>query len=304
MSNTSSSESAHPRPAAASLWRFGPEDAPVLVRNAEAVLAHLPLFLGGWPLRWVGEAETPDTTPDIEIVERAEGAIDVATAAHRAEYAGAMDAANALAGALIGAFIGRRSAMICLHAGSALIGGGLVALIGGSHAGKSSVALQLAAAGYRLFGDDRIALDLADMTAPLGLCLGLMPKIRLPLPPDAGPRLAEFVDAYSELQDEAAAYLKPWAGEAATFGETASLRALVVLERSEGAPARLDPLARPALLRTLIESVTAPGLDAGALVAQLDALARAVPAYALSFGASREAAALLARSLTRASGDG
>lgn len=304
MSGTSSSDFARPRPAAASLWRFGPDDAPVLVRNAEAVLAHLPLFLGGWPLRWIDESERPEPVPDIDIVERGDGAIGVATVAHRAEYASAMDAANAFAGALIGAFVGRRSAMICLHAGSALIGGGLVALIGGSHAGKSSVALQLAAAGYRLFGDDRIALDLADMAAPLGLCLGLMPKIRLPLPPDAGPRLAEFVDAYSELQDEGAAYLKPWAEEAATFGETASLRALVVLDRSEGTLARLEPLARPALLRTMIESVTAPQLDAAALVAQLDALARAVPAYALSFDSSREAATLLARSLTRGPGDG
>jgi len=304
MSDAGPADSARLRSGAASLWRFGPEIAPILVRNAEAVLAHLPLFLGGWPLRWIGDDDAPDAVPDIEIVERSEGAIDVATAVHNASYAGAMDAANGLAGALISAFIGRQPEMICLHAGSAVVGGGLVVLIGGSHAGKSSVALHLAAAGYRLFGDDRIAIDLADTAAPLGLCLGLMPKVRLPLPPDCGARFAEFVEGYSEVQDDTAAYLKPWEGEAAIFGETAKLRALVVLDRIDGAPTTVELLGRPALLRAMIENVTAPQRDAGTLVAQLDALARAVPGYALSFGSSREAAAALVGSLLGTATDG
>jgi hypothetical protein len=288
---------------APSLWRFGPEPA-ILVRNAEAVLAHLPLFLGGWPPRWIEPAAAGGAAADIDIIEHPDGTIEVATAGHRASFAGAFDAANGLAGALISAFIARHRSTVCLHAGSAMVGGGVVALIGGSHSGKSSVALQLAAAGYRLFGDDRIAVDLADAATPRALCLGLMPKVRLPLPPDCGARFAEFVEGYSEVQDETAAYLKPWAGEAASFGEAAPLRALVVLDRAQGVPARLDRLGRAALLRTMIENVTAPQLDAGAVVAHLDALARRIPGYALGFGSSREAAALLGRSLREAEADG
>ena len=287
-----------------SLWRFGPEPASILVRNAEAVLAHLPLFLGGWPPRWIDPASAADAMADIEIVEQPDGSIDVVSAGSQSSFAGAIDAANGLAGALISAFIGRHRDMVCLHAGSVMVGGGLAVLIGGSNAGKSSVALQLAAAGYRLFGDDRIAIEPGDAGALRGLCLGLMPKVRLPLPPDCGARFAEFVEGYSEVQDETAAYLKPWEGEAATFGETGRLGALVVLNRSEGAPATLDRLGRAALLRAMIENVTAPQLDAEALVAQLDALARSAPGYALGFGSSREAAALLARSLREIATDG
>jgi hypothetical protein len=71
----------------------------------------------------------------------------------------------------------------------------------------------------------------------------------------------------------------------------------VVLDRRDGAPATLEPLGRAALLRALIENVTAPQLGAESLVAHLEALARTVPGYALGFGSSREAAALLGRVL-------
>lgn len=287
-----------------SLWRFGPESASIVVRNAEAVLAHLPLFLGGWPPRWIDPESAAAVAADIDIVEQPDGSVDIDAASHHARFAGAIDAANGLAGALISAFIRRHRDMVCLHAGSAMVGGGLVVLIGGSNAGKSSVALQLAAAGYRLFGDDRIAIDLGDAGAPRGLCLGLMPKVRLPLPPDCGARFAEFVEGYSEVQDETAAYLKPWEGEAATFGETARLAALVVLNRSDGVQATLDRLGRAALLRAMIENVTAPQLDAESLIVHLDALAQSVPGYALGFGSSREAAALLGRALREAASDG
>lgn len=278
--------------AAPSLWRFGPDSAPVVVRNAEAVLAHLPLFLGGWPPRFAGPGDAPDAAPDIDIVERRDG-IDLVTAGvgQRTPCTGAMEAAGALADALIGAFVARHPAMVCLNAGAALTGAGLVVLVGAALSGKSSVALHLAAAGHRLFGDDRIAIDLAADGSAAALCLGLLPRVRLPLPSDCGARFAEFVEGYTEIQDEAAAWLKPWAGEAATFGETAPLGVLVVLERVEGADATLTPLPPPALLRALGESAAMPRSDL------LERLAGAAPGYRLRFGSSRAAAALLAARL-------
>jgi hypothetical protein len=306
----STSDSTRRRPRAApppSLWRFGRDGAAIIVRNAEAVLAHLPLFLAGWPLEWAG----PDTTGaavDIDVTEHA-GTIDVVALAsnHCIASAGTMDAANALAGALVGAFIARHPRMICLHAGSVAIDGRLAVLIGASHAGKSSVALQLAAAGHRLFGDDRIALrtggeDTGDGDRVDGLCLGLMPKLRLPLPPGCGARFEEFVDGYTELRDDSAVYLKPWEGEAASFGETAPFGALVVLERVDGAPATVERLDRATLLRAAIENATAPHLSAEQLVRRLGALAQRISGWRLRFGSSRDAAEALVSALRAAEG--
>jgi hypothetical protein len=64
-----------PGKAVASSWLFGPKEHLISVRNAEAVLAHLPLFLGGWPMRGLGAA--PEQAYDIDIIENRDGSLVV-----------------------------------------------------------------------------------------------------------------------------------------------------------------------------------------------------------------------------------
>lgn len=52
---------------AASLWSFGPEEAPIMVRNAELVLPHLTVFLGGWAIRFADRAADSPSPPDIDV---------------------------------------------------------------------------------------------------------------------------------------------------------------------------------------------------------------------------------------------
>jgi hypothetical protein len=56
--------------------------------------------------------------------------------------------------------------------------------------------------------------------------LGLMPKVRLPLPRDCGPRFAEYVEAFTEIQGDDAGYLKLWAGYGRNRTETTFLNSL------------------------------------------------------------------------------
>jgi len=289
-----------PTGAAPSLWAFGPDEAPVSVRNAESLLAQLTVFLGGWPVRRTGEGG--GAQPDIDVIERPDGRITVRVSGpggNDADCADAFEAANALAGGLIARFVAQAPRRICLHAGAARVGDGLVILLGESLAGKSSVALQLAAAGYRLYGDDRLAVEVPAEAgaAARGLSLGLMPKLRLPLPADCGARFAEFVDGYTELRDDEVAYLKLWEAEAAGFDEAAPVAALVILDRRAEGPARLEPESRAAMATALLGNCFAPHIDAARLVGLVGDIVERCACHRLGFASSREAAAEISAAL-------
>jgi hypothetical protein len=273
---------------------MGPPHARLAVENVDLVLAELPYFLGDWPIQWAGDK--PAARVDIAVRERPEGQFEIAGPGAAVDvYANAFDAANGLAGALVSGLTTRDTDLVCAHAGAAEIGGGLAVLLGASFAGKSSVALQLAAGGHRLFGDDRIAIRTA---AARGFCLGLLPKVRLPLPDDAGARFREFVDAYTELEDGGNAYLKPWSAEAARFGDEAPLSALVLLDRSAVGSTLLGRATPSDVVRTLVGNVHAPHLASEDLLRKLAALAGTVPGYRLKFQSSRLAAERLIAFLT------
>lgn len=279
-------------------WRFGPPERPLVVRNAEAVLAHLPLFLAGWPFRHLGPAGEAGREPDIAVVEDTGGGFSIVgrgPGAVTARAATELDAANAVAGSLVGAFIAGDPGRIGVHGGAVEIGGRLVVLIGDAFAGKSSVSLHLAMRGFRLFGDDRIALGTPDEArAADGLCLGISPKLRLPVPPDAGPRFTAFVEEFIEVSTEETAYLQLGDHIAAPFGAICPLGALVLLDRHDTpVSAALEPVGGGEAARAVLSCAFAPHLGAQALVAGVGRLVGAIGCYRLSFSSSREAAGLL-----------
>ncbi|MEE8334527.1 MAG: hypothetical protein V3R85_11820 [Alphaproteobacteria bacterium] len=283
--------------AAPSLWGFGPEDAPVTVRNAEALLAHLPVFIGGWPLRRLGDGR--DAKPDIDVVEVAGGGFTIRISGPGGNDAACSDefeAANALAGGLITGFVVQQPNRICLHAGAVALGDGLAVMLGNSLASKSGVALQMTAAGHRLFGDDRLGVEAAgdDGGGAQGLCLGLMPRLRLPLPADCGARFAEFVDGYTEIRNDDLVYLKLWEGETAGFGDTAPITTLIFLDRCENGPVRLEPEDRDTMTNALLENCFAPHIKAARLAAWLGAIVEGCACYRATFSSSREVAIAIA----------
>lgn len=287
---------------APNFWWIGPEADPVLVENAEIVMPYLPYYLAGWTISWAGE--TASRIPDARVIEHPDGTFQVLSIGPGGAdftFDNPYDAANGLAGALISVFVGRDPQMICLHAGAARVGDGLVIVIGDSFAGKSSVALHLAVLGHRFFGDDQIAVTMENPSR--GICLGLMPKVRLPLPDDCGDAFREFVEGYSAMQGDEMAYLKLWEGEAGAFGDTAPVRALVFLDRdttgTEVGEAELRAASRPELVKAMIRTAFAPHVPSSDLLAGLTRLADAADSYHLRFASSREAAALLSREFRR-----
>jgi hypothetical protein len=121
---------------ARSLWRIGPAEGALLVENADLVLAELPYFLGDWPIRWAGgDAAAPDIG-----IRQESGQFVVAGPGPASEtFPDAFGAANGLAGALVAGLVGRDPDLVCAHAGTAEVAGRLVAVLGDSFAGKSSL---------------------------------------------------------------------------------------------------------------------------------------------------------------------
>ena len=275
-------------------WWIGPDENPILVENAEAVLPHLPYFLAGWDIKWAGTAH--NRSADIRVIEQPDGHYNVVSSGPGGadfSFDNPYDAANGLAGALISVHIAGNPNMICLHAGAARVGNGLVIVLGDSFAGKSSVALHLAVLGHRFFSDDQIGVAIDNPSH--GMCLGLMPKVRLPLPVDCGDAFCQFIDGYSAMQGDGLAYLKLWDGEAGTFGETAPVRALVFLDRVEAGSTELRVASRPELVKSMISTAFAPHISSSDLLAGLNKLAEGTEAYHLCFESSREAASLLSQ---------
>ena len=282
------------------IWLFDPDRARIAVKNAEAVLAQLPLFLAGWPLQWSGPAGAAPC--DIELREDS-GAIIVArtgVGARAQSFAGALDAANGLADALVSALMVRDARTICLHTAAVAIGGGLALLVGEPDADGSGVSLNLAARGHLLFGDDRIGLRIED--GAIGICLGLMPKARLPLPADADHRYAAFIDAFSALQTEDIACLRPPIGVMAEFADERPVSAIFLLERRVTGEARIVPAARADVAAAVLRHGFAPHIEEAALTGRAAALAAAVPGFRLSFCDNRDAADALAATLGKAAG--
>jgi hypothetical protein len=274
---------------------FAGRTRPLRVRLPREVLAEWPLFAPSWP------AEPDDG------LAGGRGALDIAIEAVEGGYLRrtawgadirldhARDAANALAGALIEGFTRQEDGLVCLHAGSVRLGRALVLFTGDSESGKSSLALHLAAAGHRFFGDDRILLDLSAEPVT-GLCLGLTPKLRLPLPPEAGDGFSRFVASRTLREMAGQAYLA-LEEESAGFGEECPVGALVLADRREGAETSLAPAGRGELMRALIAQSYAPHIPAERLIARFALMGTALSAWRLTFHDSRAAAAALAAAI-------
>ena len=201
------------------------------------------------------------------------------------------NASNALAGLLIDGLLAHGMAFCSLHAAAVEIEGAAVLFAGPTEAGKSTLAMRLAARGCRHLADDRILLLSDD--APYRVAgLGLAAKARRPLPP--GPELAALVDLRWYLTDDSIAYLHLNDDEALGFGDVRPLGRVVLPRRDPGleTDARLEPASPGEIARALIQEATSPA-GAPALVPAMGRLAEACEGYFLYYRDGAAAADLL-----------
>jgi hypothetical protein len=226
------------------------------VTAPRAVLSLVPLFLHHWKSLPAGNiAATITCRP------QGRGIAVSAPVLPGGVYlaADSIEAADVVAASLAAVAV-RGKDVILPHAGAVQSPAGLILLLADTAGGKSTLALTLAAAGWRLFGDDRLGLCREDGRS-IGIALGLAPKLRLPLPQTAT-GLTHFAAARPGRREGALTYLALGLEEQAVAGTHAPIAACLLLQRDGGDP-RLEPAAPPQLVKMLAESAAAPWLSAG-----------------------------------------
>jgi len=270
----------------------------IVVAGAGALLSCLCSLMPGWRF---GPATT-DAVPDLTLRPIASGfqlegdaLPDGPTTANDPAMA-----AQLVMIALALCYMRQMPGLIQVHAGGVRLSTGVIALLGDTQAGKTSVALHLAQLGFRLYADDRLLLRLGGPSASgpaveaVALCLA--PRVRLPLPADAGDNLARLVAERTVLKLKDRAVLSLPDGEVAARGEAAPLAALIRLQRRGSAGVTTLRAASAAeTLRALLSNCLAPGIDPQELVARAAAEVSAMPCFTIDFANSRDAARVIAR---------
>lgn len=145
------------------------------------------------------------------------------------------------------AFFHQRPGTVALHCGAARIGGRLVAFGGSARAGKSTLISRLSAEpDIEVLTDDVLPV-LAD---GLAFGLGILPRLRLPLPDAASPVFRAHVDRYLAASDRRYGYVD--APTVAPHGTRGALRVFVVLTRVPGARAAFHRIETPDAMAQMI----------------------------------------------------
>ena len=259
----------------------------VEVPDNPAFLAALRGASPGWPFSQTARTGEPAAT-----VREIAGGFALRSPWQEATFVepSAVRAACSIVVDVVTSHIAEHPSRLCLHCGSAVVGGRLVVFPSRSHAGKSTLIARLAADGCQIYGDDVLPLDEADRS---GIAMGLAPRLRLPLPASASPAFRRFVAANAGPSDGRYHYLSLPGDGLAARGVATPLGAIVLLDRRSSGPAHLGPARRADALKALISQNFARGAPAGELLARLHALMARLPGFTLAYSDLDEAAALI-----------
>ncbi len=183
---------------------------------------------------------------------------------------------------------------LCLHAAACHFNSGAVIFPTTFESGKSILSVALAARGVKVMADDVVALDV--QTHEL-VALGLMPRLRLPLPFKAmGPDLARFVRERQGLAGRQDAYVTLEERVFCGLGERHALGGLVILDRAQKyQPARLAPVTHAEALRSLIGQNFNTAIEVQAIFSALKSVVMGGRNFKLTYSDPGEACAVLTK---------
>lgn len=211
--------------------------------------------------------------------------------APRFDFPSGLVAGNGLIGCLIHTFVAASDNWFAFHAGAIETDEGLTVLLGDMMAGKSTLTAALTEKGHRLWCDDRLPVFRHEGGFE-GISLGLRPKLRSPLPPNAPATFLAFVQQRAGAGEGDMRYLELKNGEAAGFDQRLPIRRIVVLDRqqSSGDP-EMFRLPLGEAVKRLASCTFAPHLGPVGLLERLRTVVEAseclVLRYSDSFTAAR-----------------
>ena len=269
-------------------FRFGEIARPVVFVDCAELLPAVQAILRGWAIE-----EVPRSDQEPCITLRGDpGGYWLESDWSRAPvfYDDQVDVVCSFVVELVWALIASQSSLLCLHAAAAAFAGKLLVFPNTYRAGKSTFTVQLAAAGVRVFADDVLPIR-----APNNLAVapGVLPRLRLPLPDAANRGFADFVQRHAGLCNQRYLYVDLDRPHLASFGETAPIGAFILLRRSKGQAASLEPMTSSEALRRVILRNFARDTAAADILDRLQNLIGSAACFKLRYSDGEAAAALL-----------
>ncbi len=173
-----------------------------------------------------------------------------------------------------------------LHAGAVEFNGRLVVFPNRYRAGKSFLSVCLAAVGYKLFCDDVLPIGLDNFT---GVAPGIAPMLRLPLPVSIDLASSEFIESHTVLRGRRYLYVNPGDCHMHTLGARVPVGAIVLLNRQDGASARIETVSAAEILRQTIWQNFAREVDAPRILGGLSQIVSQVECVRLVYDRADDA---------------
>lgn len=150
---------------------------------------------------------------------------------------------------LVHAFLADNPDRLCLHCAAVESRAGLVLLAGTYGQGKSTLAAHLAMEGARLYTDDVLPLEPG---TGYGMALGILPRLRLPLPETAAAPFRAFAERHAGPASDRSFYLDLPDDRLAPFGATAPVNGIVVLDRRDDARPAMESIGTSEALKAIV----------------------------------------------------
>jgi hypothetical protein len=150
---------------------------------------------------------------------------------------------------LIHAYLAAKRDQLCIHCAAVEFDQGLVLFPNTYRSGKSTLAVKLASRGYRIFSDDVLPLDAEN---DCGVALGILPRLRLPLPGNSDSDFRAFAKAHRGVANSRYLYVDLDRERLAPLGTRSPIVGIVTLEYGEDRPAGIIPAARSQMLKNVI----------------------------------------------------
>ncbi len=191
---------------------------------------------------------------------------------------------------LIHAYVAEHQKNLCLHGAAVELGAGLMVFPNTYRAGKSILSIKLVSLGARLFSDDVLPINHQRNT---GTALGILPRLRLPLPNNAGQSLTTFIDHRIGPQNKRYRYIRLDADELAPLGSEAPVAAITILDRDPGAKPSLRLAKQSDVVKHMIRRNFARQNPAIEILDRIHGLTERAECYKLTYDTLDQAAGLL-----------
>ncbi|MGO3004944.1 MAG: PqqD family protein [Halomonas sp.] len=262
--------------------------------GAQPLIPVLQAAMPGWPL---SECPLQSTAPEICVWQQEDGFWQQAPALPNGMWLDTpVSAACSVIADLAGAFLHRHPEYIGLHCGAAQINDQLVIFPDSHRAGKSMLTAAFAAAGYRVFGDDVVALT----PEGEGLSLGVAPRLRLPLPASLDAEFRDFINHHQGPSDDRYGYVALDETLLVSHGEKCPVGAIILIDRADSVTSpQLTALQHGEGLWQLLKQNFADTLSDQVLVAKFWSLMKHVPCFLLRYADAFQAADFVGRELEK-----